>query len=1116
MKESPVALKEKGGFINGIVHLFLTSHLSIIFLIASLLAGLGAVISTPREEDPQIVVPIADIIVTYPGASAKEVEQLVARPLESLMWQIDGVEYVYSRAQRGMAMITVRFFVGEDRERSLIKLHSRVSMHMDKAPQGVNGWLVKPVDINDVPIVSLCLYSKNHDSSSLRRIGEEALARLEGLEDISRTEIIGGNNRIIRVEPDLVKLAGYGLTIFSLSKALKAADSALDSGNFSNNDKSIEISAGPFLTTLEDIKSVVVGVHDHAPVYLSDVAEIKDEGEEPVNYTRIGFGPGRKLVESIKDIPNGASYEAVNLAIAKKKGTNAVDVAQSVLDKVEELKKTVIPEGVEILVTRNYGETANSKVDELLSSLLFAVISVVILISLTMGWREGLVVAAAVPVSFSLALFVNWQAGFTINRVTLFALILSLGLVVDDPITNVDNIQRHLRMKKKNPEGATMAAVNEVLPPVIMSTVAIIVSFLPMFFITGMMGPYMGPMAINVPLTVTFSTICALTFVPWLACKLLKGKYYKTEQDPDKKKKGSEKPENKDGRKNNESDDSDDSGENDGEEEPTPPWIINLYKKILSPFMTSKLKSGGLLLLIVLLLGFCGGLVYTRRVPLKMLPFDNKGEFLLVLDMPEGTTLERTDQTIRKFEQFLETVPEVTTFQAFSGIHSPVDFNGLVRHYYVRQGPNVGEVRVNLIDKGLREDNSHTICLRLRNALTEIAANCGGNLKIVEIPPGPPVMSTIVAEIYGKPGTDYDEMIRAARKVRVLISGHKGVVDIDDSTESKRERLRFFIDKEKAAIHGIPASTVVQAISMALRGHAAATLHDEDERHPLTIKIQLNEAQRSGTNELLMLTVPSSSGSPVPLSELGKFQNLEVDQPIYHKNLKPVVFVYAEMAGRAPGETIIDIQAELSQNPLKENIYIEWAGEGEWRITLTVFRDLGIAFGVALIGMYILITIQTNSFFMPLIIMTAIPLTAIGIMPGFWLMNHFNSTIVNGWDDLIFFTATGMIGMIALGGIVVRNSIVLIEFIQGKLEEGGSMREAILVSGAVRSRPILLTAATTAIGAWPITYDPIFSGLAWSLIFGLFASTAFTLLVVPVVFNISYGNFNNETESSAK
>jgi len=1087
--------REQRGFIKGIVHLFLTSHLSIIFLISALIAGMGAVISTPREEEPQIVVPIADLIVSYPGASAKEVEQLVARPLESLMWQIDGVEYVYSRAQQGMAMITVRFYVGEDRERSLIKLHSRIQMHMNQAPAGVKGWLVKPVEIDDVPIVSLCFYSKKYNSYDLRRIGEEALSRFENLENISRTEIVGGNRRIIQIEPDLVKLSGHGLTIFNLSNALMAADASLDSGKFNSNDKVIEISAGPFISSIKDLKTIVVGVHENRPVYLTDVAKIRDSGEEPQFYTRIAFRPGRKTIDSIKDIPNGASYEAVNLAIAKKKGTNAVHVAQSVLSKLEELKKTVIPDEVEILVTRNYGATADSKVDELLSSLFFAIVSVVVLISLFMGWREGIVVAAAVPVSFSLALFVNWQAGFTINRVTLFALILSLGLVVDDPITNVDNIQRHLKMNGKDPEKATMDAVSEVLPPVIMSTVAIIVSFLPMFFITGMMGPYMGPMAINVPLTVTFSTLCALTFVPWLACKLLKDQYCK---------------DNKCISSNNSSDNNNNSENADNNNiEPTPQWIINIYRNILNPFMTSKIKSLGLLLIIVTLLGACGALVYFRKVPLKMLPFDNKNEFLLVIDMPEDTTLERTDSVVRKFEKFLEKVPEVTSLQSFTGINSPVDFNGLVRHYYTRHGHNMAEIRVNLTSKEERKDKSHTICLRIRDEITKIATNNNCNLKIVEIPPGPPVMATIVTEVYGKPGAKYEELIKAAAKIRQLIGKHTGVVDIDDSTESSRKRLKFIIDKEKAAIHSITTETVVKAISIALKGMAVATLHDEDERHPLIIQIRLNEAHRSGTNELLMLEVPTATGKPIALSEIGAFKELKEDQPIYHKNLKPVVFVYAEMAGRAPGETIIDIQAELAKHPLKENVRIEWAGEGEWLITLKVFRDLGIAFGIALIGMYILITVQTNSFFMPLIIMTAIPLTAIGIMPGFWLMNHFNAVTVNGYPDLIFFTATGMIGMIALGGIVVRNSIVLIEFIQGKLAEGGSMREAILISGAVRSRPILLTAATTAIGAWPITYDPIFSGLAWSLIFGLFASTIFTLLVVPVVFNMSYGTFED-------
>ncbi len=1055
------------GVLNAIVRLFLTSHLSVIFLIAALISGIAAVSSTPREEEPQIVVPLADVYVQMPGASAEEIENLVARPLEKYLWQIDGVEYVYSMSRRGMAIVTVRFYVGQDRERSLVKLHNRISMHMDKVPQGVLGWVVKPVEIDDVPIITVSLYGKGKDGHTLRRLGEEMLARLEDLDDLSKTEVVGGYPRVIRVEPSLVKLAGHGLTLFNLAGALRGADASLDAGSFSENDQTIEVSAGPHITSIEHIRNLVVGVFQDRPVLLGDVAKIMDGATEPNYYTRIGFGPNDEKLK-------GTTFETVTLTLAKKKGTNAVTVAANIIERLKELQKTIVPDDIKILITRNYGETADEKVSELLYSLLYAIVSVVALISIAMGWREGLVVAAAVPVSFSLSLLVNWIAGFTINRVTLFALILSLGLVVDDPITNVDNIQRHIRMKKKGPLDATLEAVNEVLPPVIMSTLAIIVSFLPMFFITGMMGPYMGPMAINVPLTVTFSTVCALTFVPWLAYQLLKGKG---------------------------------EGEEEAEVDPTPPWIKKAYRGMVKPFLSSKTRSVGLLILVVLLLFGSGTLALFRKVPLKMLPFDNKNEFLLVLDMPEGTSLERTDAAVRRFESYLADVQEVTNFQSYVGHPSPVDFNGLVRHYYLRHSPNTAEIRVNLLPKDKREQQSHTICLRLRDELTALAKACGGDIKIVEVPPGPPVLSTIVAEVYGKPGATNADLRAAAMELQKRLSKHQGVVDIDSSAEASRKRLRFVLDRTKAALHGVNTDNVVKALALALQGNNVALLHDSRERQALQILLRLSESERSGADKLLRIEIAGKDGHNVALAELGTFVTLPEDQPIMHKNLERVVFVYAEMAGRAPGEAIIDIMSELQEKPLNHPVRIEWAGEGEWLITLRVFRDLGIAFAVAMLGIYVLIVVETNSFFMPLIIMTAIPLTAIGIMPGFWLMNLLVAKPVNGYLDSVFFTATGMIGMIALGGIVVRNSIVLIEFIHDSLSEGGSLREAILSAGAVRSRPILLTAGTTALGAWPITFDPIFSGLAWSLIFGLFASTAFTLIVIPVVYNLIYGGF---------
>jgi multidrug efflux pump subunit AcrB len=1051
------------GLIAAIVNKFLTSQLAVILIILAVCMGTAAILVTPREEEPQIIVPLADVYVQSPGASAEEVEKLVATPLEKLLWQIDGVEYVYSMSRRDIAIITVRFYVGEDRERSLVKLHNKISMNIDRAPPIVRGWVIKPVEIDDVPIVNITLYSDIYDDHQLRRIGEELITRLEEVEDISRTGIIGGRRREIRVELDPARMIGLGVSPLEVHTALRGADASITAGAFSLANKEVTVSSDSFISDSGDVQKLMVSVHEGRPVYVRDTARVIDGPEEAHNYSRIGF-------------PDGTTFPAVTLALAKKKGTNAVVVAKNILQKVEKLKETVIPSGVKVEITRNYGETANQKVDDLLTSLFFAIITVVSLIAFTMGWREAVVVALAVPISFALALFVNYLFGYTINRVTLFALILSLGLVVDDPITNVDNIQRHILMRKRKPLLATLYAVDEVLPPVIMSTLAIIVSFTPMFFITGMMGPYMAPMAANVPLTVTFSTVSALTIVPWLSYHLLK----RFGESPGTK------------------------GADKGSHDVTPDWIKKGYRRVVAPFLTSGKKSTVLLVGVVVLMVLSASLAFFRMVPLKMLPFDNKNEFQIVIDMPEGTTLETTDTVVRAFESYLRRVSEVTNYVSYVGTASPIDFNGLVRHYYLREGSNVADIRINLADKARRKHQSHEVVLRLRKDLEKIAERLNANIKIVEVPPGPPVIATIVAEVYGEPDRSYQELIAASSYIKGVMSGEPFVVDIDDVVETPRNKIDFVLDKEKSALHGVSTDAVIHTMRLALSGTTPATVHLPGERQSLLIRLILPRAKRSSVADLYQISVKTATGHMVPLGELGTFVEVSEDQTIYHKNLERVVYVFGEMAGRAPAEAILDMQSRLKKNPVPPGIRVEWAGEGEWEITLSVFRDLGIAFGAAMIGIYILLIVQTGSFAIPLIIMMAIPLTIIGIMPGFWILNLLTNHPIGGFQNPVFFTATSMIGMIALGGIVVRNSIVLIEFVQGALKQGLPLKEAILQSGAIRFRPIALTAATTALGAWPITLDPIFSGLAWALIFGLFASTMFTLVIVPVVYYLIY------------
>ncbi|MFN2354492.1 MAG: efflux RND transporter permease subunit [Desulfopila sp.] len=1067
--------QEPVGLIAGLVRPFLSGTPAVIVLIVALCLGAAAISITPREEDPQIVVPLADIYVQVPGADPKEVEKLVATPLEQLLWQIEGVEYVYSISRRGMAIVTVRFYVGEDMVESLVKLHDQITMNIDQVPSIVKAWVIKPIEIDDVPIINLSLHSTRYSDHELRRIGEEVLWRLSKLDDISRTYIMGGRGREIRVELIPEKMTGYNMSMLQVSQALAGADAALTAGNIDRFNQNFTVTISSFLKSVTDVRELVVGVQEGRPIYLRDIAEITDGPAEATHYTRIGHSFRYRQINEQQDQP--LTSPSVTLAFAKKQGTNAVDVSRNILAEVDRLKEKVIPDDVDVTITRDYGATAQGKVNELLFTLFFAIITVVALLAFALGWREALVVAVAVPISFSLALFFNYLFGYTINRVTLFALILSLGLVVDDPITNVDNIQRHIFLGKRDPFKATLFAVNEVLPPVIISTIAIIISFTPLFFITGMMGPYMAPMSVNVPLTVIFSSLAALTVVPWMTYRLLRNHPSAGT--------GANEP----------------AAGNQG----TSDWIFRLYRKMVTPFLESRRKRWLLLIVIATLLIVSMLLVMFRLVPLKMLPFDNKNEFQVIIDMPEGTPLEATDGVVRNFEEFIRTIPEVTSYTSYVGTHSPIDFNAMVRHYYLRSAPHQADIRINLVHKDERVMKSHPIVLRLRNTLMEIAEQNGATVQLVEVPPGPPVLSTIVTELYGTEDISYAELIASAEHVKQIMKEESFVVDIDDMAEASHKRYDFVVDREKAALHGVSTEAITRTLHMAVGGATPARVHEEDERHPLHVRMILPRQARSNLSRLTQIPIATAEGQMVPLAELVNVRQVVEEQTIFHKNLQPVVYVTAEMAGRAPGEAIIDMQRRLAEKPLPAGVRAEWAGEGEWQITLQGFRDMGIAFAAALAGIYILMIIQTSSFLMPILIMMAIPLTLIGIMPGFWLLNLISGGQIGGYENLVYFTATSMIGMIALGGIVIRNSVVLIEFIQDSLAEKMEVKEAILQSGAIRMRPIVLTAITTALGAWPITLDPIFSGLAWALIFGLFASTLFTLLVVPVTFYAVYG-----------
>jgi multidrug efflux pump subunit AcrB len=1164
-QEPAVASQPHHGFTNAVVRIFLRSNLALILILLAAALGVSSLIVTPREEDPQIIVPLADVHVGFPGHSAQEVEQLVAVPLERLLYQIDGVEYVYSMAREDQAVITVRFYVGEDRERSLVKIFKKIDENVDIVPAGVTGWVVKPVEIDDVPIVTLTLAGKSRnaetckrrnaegggdgtgtvDEFALRRVAEELVERLAAVTDVSRAYVVGGQPRVIyaRLDPD--RMQAYRVSPLEIQRAAGATNITRTAGEFTRRDEVFRVQAGKAFARPEEVKELVVAVFEDRPVFLKDVATIIDGPEEASSYVRHGWGPARGFDDNpnaagstigasgsrseISNLRSEISSPAVTIAISKKKGSNAVSVANEIVAAARSLTSDIVPDDMDLVITRNAGLTSNEKVNELVEALAVAIFIVIALLTIGLGWRESLIVAVAVPVVFGLTLTVNLLFGYTINRVTLFALILSLGLLVDDPIVDVENIARHFVIRGRATREIVLEAVAEIRPPLITATLAVMVSFLPMFFITGMMGPYMRPMALNVPVAMLMSMVVAFTITPWLAYHVLRKRYGHQPSAV------SHQPE--------------------GPGDLKQTFLYRLFYPLMAPLLHSRKKAWAFLLIMGGLTLGAALLAATRHVPLKMLPFDNKNELLLVLDFDEGTTLERSDAAVRDFEQYLRQVPEVTDYTSYVGVASPMDFNGMVRHYYLRRGPNVAEVRVNLVGKKSRPQQSHAIGLRLRNDLTTIACKHAAKLKIVETPPGPPVLSSIVAEVYGRPDHTYNDLIDASKVVRARLAVEPGVVDVDDTVEAAERKLVFVTDKEKAAISGVSVSDIADTIAIALGGETAGTVRAAGERNPMRIELQLPRNIRSSVEDLSRLYIKGRSGSMVALAELGKWEDARVGQTIYHKNLQPVVYIFAETAGRPPAECVVDVMnnrdwgnakpdgrsadgQEYSYGavehvgsgwidnrgvkPIEDRsfldnggwvgwhvpagIRVDFAGEGEWKITLDVFRDLGLAFGAALIAIYILLVSQTGSFVIPLVVMLAIPLTILGIMPGFWLLNAISGGQVGPYADPIFFTATGMIGMIALAGIVTRDSIILVDFIHLSLARGLSLFDAIMESRVVRLRPILLTAATAMLSAAPIAIDPIFSGLAWSLIFGLLASTAFTLFVIPIAYWLLYAN----------
>ncbi len=1060
------------GISGRIAKAFIRSKLTPLIVIASLVLGLFAVLVTPREEEPQIIVPMVDVFVSYPGATAKEVEERVTKPMEKLLWEIKGVEYIYSIVKPGMNLTIVRFYVGENMEDSLVKLYNKLMSNYDRIPPGVSQPLVKPKSIDDVPILTLTLWSENpgYSGYELRRIATALCDEIKKDKDVSEFSVIGGQRRQVRIILEPSRLRAYNASAFQIMNALQRANFVLPSGAFPAENKEFLVETGAFIKDADEVGRMVVSVFNGRSVYLRDVALIMDGPEEPSNYVFMGLGPSAHK-KGIK-AGNTAQYEAVTIAISKKKGANASIVAHEALKKVEALKGNLIPSDINVTVTRNYGDTAKEKSDELLEHMLIATISVIILIALALGWRESIVVAVAVPVTLALTLLINYLYGYTLNRVTLFALIFSIGILVDDAIVVVENIHRHFKLHKIDPLTAVFA-VDEVGNPTILATFTVIAALLPMAFVSGLMGPYMRPIPVGASAAMLFSLLVAFIVSPWLSYIVLKNVRHE------------DSPESKEGDK-----------------------MHRVYEKVLGPMIDNRSKRFLALGIVALLLGLAILLVPFKAVTVKMLPFDNKSELQVIIDMPEGKTLEETVALTNEMGNYLKTVPEVTDYQAYAGVAAPYNFNGLVRHYFLRSGSNVADIQVNFVAKGERKAQSHDLAKRLRPELKRIADRYGARIKIAEIPPGPPVLSTLVAEVYGP---DEKRQLEIARQIRDIFESTEDVVDIDWYVEDEQEKLIFDVDREKAAYHGISSEAVAQAVRIALNGMGAGLVHFDEENEPVELFLRMPLSERAGIESLKELTIPSSTGIPVSLSELVRVRKGIEDKTIYHKNLRRVTYVIGDVAGKeeSPVYAILKMRDKIknlklpegyelrqysSVQPWLEDRYaMKW--DGEWHITYEVFRDLGIAFGAVLILIYILVVAWFRSFITPIIIMAPIPLTLVGILPGHWLFGA-------------FFTATSMIGFIALAGIIVRNSILLVDFIEMEWRQKGGLRDALIKAGAVRFRPIVLTAAAVVVGSFVMLFDPIFQGLAIAMMFGAVAATGLTLIAVPLLY---YEFFKNRT-----
>ena len=1055
------------GIAGRIARTFIDSKLTPLLVIAALLLGGLSILKTPREEEPQIVVPMLDVSVAMPGASADEVAQRVSEPMERLLREVPGVEYVYSISHPGMSLLIVRFYVGTKQEDAVVRVYNKLYENLDRIPPGVSQPIIKSRSIDDVPIMALTLWGDGYDAYRLRSVAAELQHSLKQIDDLSETQIIGGERREIRVVLDTQKLAGYGLTPAAVVAQLQAANNRGQVGSFSQDNREFQVEAGLFFSGVDDLRQVVIGAHSGRPVYLRDVIDKLEDGPaEPDNYVLFANGRGTKAT-------NGGEYPAVTLTLAKRRGTNATVISERVAEKINSLRGYLLPTDLNVTVTRNYGETAKDKSNELLKHLFIATVSVTLLVALALGWRESGVVLLAVPVTLALTLAIFFLYGYTLNRVTLFALIFSIGILVDDAIVVVENIVRHFRLPECQGMPMTQIAaraVDEVGNPTILATFAVIAAILPMAFVRGLMGPYMRPIPVGASAAMLFSLVVAFVVSPWAALRLLR-RHARGHAGPTHEVEG---------------------------------WTTRLYRRVMNPLISNaKLRwlfLGGVVVLLLAAIAF----VPLKWVRVKMLPFDNKSEFQVMIDMPDGTPLEQTTRVAQALGAYLGQQPEVTNYQVYAGTSGPYNFNGLVRHYYDRRQPNQADIQVNLVSRHDRSAQSHEIARRLRPELVRIAQPFGARIKVAEVPPGPPVLQTLVAEVYGP---DPKQQLQIASQIKGIFQSTPGVVDVDWYVEDPQVKYDLKVDPDKASLHGVSAADVTRALQIGLAGANAGLLHDPQSREDIPIDVRLALADRSGIQNLQQLKLRTADGLQIALQEVTNLQQTTIDRSVYHKNLQPVVYVTGDVAGEeeSPVYAIMKMSDAIDKIKLpdgygiKQNkgtampdhsdrYSVKW--DGEWHITVEVFRDLGLAFAVVLVLIYVLVVGWFGSFKTPLIIMAPIPLTLVGILPAHSLMGA-------------FFTATSMIGFIAGAGIIVRNSIILVDFIELRRAQGMPLEQAVVDAGAVRFRPMLLTAAAVVVGASVILFDPIFQGLALSLMAGEVASTVLSRMAVPVLYYLS-------------